>query len=121
MTGIHHRKFVAMCGFALASALVTSACTSMSPDGNEPAETASPGEHTGQTTQALTGLHKVCSAITPDNWRDSIEVDDGWSGTTCHGWAASISASQWQLGCLSTSGFSWGYVNGGIPSSNCGW
>lgn len=87
------------------------------------ATAAAPGDHTGQAVQALTGNHKVCSAIVPDKFRDSIEVDDGWSSTTCFGWAQGVTAGTgtWQMGCLFTNGFSWGGGGGGIPSPNCGW
>jgi hypothetical protein len=105
---------------AMAFAFLISACASIPPDSTD---TPSADEHTGQATQALTGTHKVCSAInTGAPFRDSIEVDDGWSATTCLGWVQSVGGTQWQLGCLSTNGFSWGATNGGIPTNpSCGW
>src|ERR1044071_9264807 len=92
---------------------VSLACTALEPDDHEPAESSSDG-HAAQVTQSLTGNHKVCSAVDPSNFRDSIEVDDGWSTTTCLGWTHAVGASEWQMGCLFNNGFSWGNMNGGI-------
>jgi hypothetical protein len=81
-------------------------------------------EHTGTVQQALGGTHKVCSAFRAFGstfMRDSIVVDDGWSRTTCLGWTTSVSANEWNLGCLLDNGFSWGSMGGGIPNPNCGW
>lgn len=79
-------------------------------------------ESTETTSQPLTNSpHKMCSAITGGNWRDTIIVDNGWSLTTCQGWAASVSATSWQVGCLNTNGFSWGNGGYSVPSPNCGW
>jgi hypothetical protein len=98
-----------------------SACSSVSPDGKEWVPTPSENEGVGQVEQALTGTNKVCSAVVSGVFRDSIVVDNGWSATTCHGWAVSVGGTSWQLGCLFTNGFAWGAANGGRPSPNCGW
>jgi hypothetical protein len=103
----------------------STACVPQSPDDNE--QPPAPGDHTGQTMQALTGNHKICSAIVPSNYRDSIEVDDTWTASTCLSWANSVNAgapgATWQLGCLFPTSFSWGSQGGGAPpsQSNCGW
>ena|SRR5690349_24294287 len=102
-------------GFAVAL-LFASACVTQ--DG-EPQ-----GPQTGQTAQALTGFHKLCSAVVSDKFRDTIEVDDTWSASTCFWWANSVTVGTgtFQLGCLFTNSFSWGAPGGGAPSpSNCGW
>jgi hypothetical protein len=108
-----------ICMFATI-ALAATAC--VSPEDGAP---SGPGEPAGQTVQALTGVHKVCSAIAPGNYRDSIEVDNNWSITTCVGWVHSVNGglpdSTGQLGCLFDNGFSWGSQGFGVPSSNCGW
>src|SRR4051794_37519606 len=78
-------------------------------------------ETTGQVTQKLTGTHKICSGYAEANWRDSIEVDDSWGLTTCRGWANSIGAPRWQVGCLTSSRVVWGTTGGGLPAVNCGW
>jgi hypothetical protein len=101
--------------------IAPTACTAIAPDGDDPVGSASTDGRVGETTQALTGVHKICSGVDDGNFRDSIEVDDGWSTTTCLGWARSIGGGDWQMGCLFSNGFSWGATNGGIPSPNCGW
>ena len=104
--------------------LLVGACATVPPDDRAPGTAPEQDQTTSETSQALTGTHKVCSGIIPDKYRDSIEVDDGWSATTCLGWVTSIhggAAGTWQLGCLFTNGFSWGAAGGGLPSPNCGW
>ncbi|MDC0712442.1 hypothetical protein POL68_28530 [Stigmatella sp. ncwal1] len=76
---------------------------------------------------------KVCSAVVPSEWRDSINVPASWNANTCADWARSIGAADYQLGCFfevrrNTPGFSWGQsasLNGAqratAPSTNCGW
>lgn len=118
---IHYRRIAVAYFSAMISLLMVFACTSTSPDGKGWAEASAQDEHTGESTQALTGTHKVCSAVVPGNFRDSIEVDNGWSAFTCLGWVQSVGGTAWQLGCLFTNGFSWGASNGGIPGPNCGW
>lgn len=98
-----------------------SACSSVSPDGQEWVATPTEGEEIGQVQQALAGTHKVCSAVVSGNFRDSIVVNNGWSSTTCLGWVQSVGGTTWQLGCLFDNGFTWGAANGGRPSPNCGW
>jgi hypothetical protein len=108
----------------VAITMLASACTTVPADGHDPGAMSEQDEHVSETTQALTGTHKVCSGIIPDKYRDSIEVDDGWSATTCLGWVTSIhggASGTWQLGCVFTNGFSWGAQGGGLPSPNCGW
>jgi hypothetical protein len=97
------------------------ACTAIAPDDTGATASSSPAAGTSQTTQALSGAQKICSAISPNNWRDSIEVNNGWAIAVCRSWTQSVGASQWQLGCVSDTGFSWGATNGGLPSPNCGW
>jgi len=104
-----------------AFALMSSGCSSVSSDGKEWVPSASEGEPAVQK-HALTNTHKMCSAISPGLFRDTIIVDDNWGGFRCQGWAASIGASQYQLGCMSDFGYTWApCVNGCFPSPNCGW
>lgn len=119
MFSIHHGRPVALCLLAMAFSLAVSACMSSSPDDTESADM---DVQTGETIQALTGTNKVCSAVVQGNFRDSIVVSQGWSATTCAGWAWSVGATEWQLGCLWENGFNWGTLNGGIPWGNyCNW
>ncbi|RKH50471.1 hypothetical protein D7X96_12000 [Corallococcus interemptor] len=43
---------------------------------------------------------KVCSAVVPDSWRDSINVPASWTPRTCADWAHSEGAVHYQLGCF---------------------
>lgn len=114
------KRFDQLAFYVIAAAMIVpSACTAVS-DGNDP-DPSSQGAGTGEVRQALTGTQKLCSGFIGGNWRDTIEVSDGWSISTCLSWTQSIGALQSQLGCLSDTGFSWGALNGGIPSPNCGW
>ncbi|RYZ44163.1 MAG: hypothetical protein EOO71_00390 [Myxococcaceae bacterium] len=79
------------------------------------------------------GGQKVCSAVVPDNWRDSINVPASWGPQTCAEWARSVGAAHYQLGCFFESrrnspSFVWGESAGAggvpqgvIPATNCGW
>jgi len=71
------------------------------------------------------GLHlggqKLCSAIVPGNWRDTILVSNEWKPETCASFGYAIGATQFQLACVFPDSFSWGGVNGGAPEPNCGW
>jgi hypothetical protein len=105
-------------GFA-AVLVIASACMTVPEDGE-----SAPGPQTGQTTQALMGIHKMCSAVVPDKYRDTIIVDDTWTASTCFSWARSVNVGigTWQLGCLLPGAFTWGAPGGGPPTpSNCGW
>lgn len=119
MNGLNRLAFCILATITLAP----SGCTSISPDGDEPEETSSQDEHTGEVTQALVGVrHKLCSAVFPGNWRDTMVVPNSWSASTCARWASSQSATDWQLACSFTNNFSWGGFNGtSVPSPNCGW
>lgn len=64
---------------------------------------------------------KMCSAFISGEFRDSIAVPNGWSRGTCASWATTMGASDYQLGCIRESSFSWGTPNGGLPSPNCTW
>jgi hypothetical protein len=81
----------------------------------------------------IAGGQKVCSAVVPDVFRDSINVPASWTAETCAEWARSIRAQDYQLGCFfetrkNSPGFAWGdsaALNGNhrasVPSANCGW
>lgn len=116
MTTLHP---LVMILFAIITA-TGSGCTGASSEGKDP-QPSSQAEPTGEATQALTGVQKICSAVSPDNWRDTIEVGDGWTNLACRGWAQSVGAPTWQVGCFFDSGFSWGAASGGLPNPNCGW
>ncbi|WP_225412271.1 hypothetical protein [Stigmatella hybrida] len=79
------------------------------------------------------GGQKVCSAVVPSVFRDSINVPASWSAETCAEWARSVGGQDYQLGCFfetkrNSPGFVWGQsasLNGNhratVPSANCGW
>jgi len=65
---------------------------------------------------------KLCSAVYPFNWRDTVAVPDTWKASSCQNFAHSLGKAQYQLGCANPSSFSWGDANGSIPEDNrCGW
>lgn len=100
--------------------VASAGCSSVSEDGKE--WVVPPTEEVAETTQALTGTHKLCSVIVGGNWRDTILVGDSWTASTCNNFRASIGATSYSLGCVTTSGYSnWGLTNGGLPAPNCGW
>lgn len=110
----------ALCFCSFVFSLAPSACVLGSTENNDVAEAPVHKEIMGETTQSLTGAHKVCSAVSPGYSRDSIVVTS-WHPYTCSGWATSVGAPVWQLGCLTDYGYSWGSAYGGIPSPNCEW
>ncbi|MEZ4864346.1 MAG: hypothetical protein R3C14_23740 [Caldilineaceae bacterium] len=64
---------------------------------------------------------KLCSVISAGYWRDSIMVSSSWSPDTCRRFRDAVGATQYQLACVFADDFSFGDVNGGAPSANCGW
>jgi hypothetical protein len=64
---------------------------------------------------------KICSVFIPGNWRDSINVPQGWTPGMCINFMRSVGATHYHLGCAFYSGFTWGEPNGGSPNNNCGW
>jgi hypothetical protein len=120
-------KNAAMCLALGAVALLGSGCSSVSPDGKEWAPTPEgQGEQISQTSQALTGTHKLCSGVTAGNWRDTLVVNNTWTVSTCQFYASTVGAASFQLGCMWDNGavpnFQFGTLGGGIPAGNqCGW
>jgi hypothetical protein len=65
---------------------------------------------------------KVCSAYTPEHWRDSILVPASWSFEQCRAFQMAVGATVLQLGCISGAKVSLGRDGGGIPEDNsCKW
>lgn len=60
---------------------------------------------------AITGSNKVCSIIAPGNWRDTLVVPDGWTWHDCHSLRVTLGASQFQLGCVTNTGYSFSSAN----------
>lgn len=81
---------------------------------------ADDSEEVAETSQALTGTHKVCRAIAPNNWQDTTIVPNAWNMGMCQKWATVLGGASWQVGCIFDTGYSWG-VNGVVPAKNCGW
>ena len=106
--------------FGLAGALT--GCTSSAE--SEWVLSGEPLPETGSSRAALTGTHKLCSAIMAGDWRDTILVPNAWNSGMCVSFMRSIGALHAQLGCVTDTGFSWGTTSGvspGLPPTNCGW
>jgi hypothetical protein len=68
------------------------------------------------------GSGKLCSAVNPSNWRDTVPMPDAATEAACQSWKTVVGASTYQLGCMSASGtVDLGPDGGGAPSPNCGW
>ena len=50
------------------------------------------------------GSGKLCSAIQPANWRDTVPMPDAATEAACQSWKALVGASTYQLGCMSATG-----------------
>jgi hypothetical protein len=65
---------------------------------------------------------KLCSAVVPGTFRDSIPVPSTWRAIDCRNFASSVGANIYQLGCIYAQGAYWGRLNGTPPEANaCGW
>ncbi len=69
---------------------------------------------------------KVCSAIDPSNFRDTVIAGKDWTAETCQSYAAAIAAPNHQLGCITNDGFVFGAAGDAltlatVPNPNCGW
>lgn len=69
---------------------------------------------------------KLCTAINrTKDWRETIQVPPNWTATMCNDFKlatiTTIDERAYQLGCLTETGVSFGALNGGLPSPNCGW
>lgn len=69
----------------------------------------------------LSGGQKLCSAIVPNIFRDSVIVPQSWQPEQCRLFAGQVGGLQYQLGCVFSDGVKLGGANGGFPSPNCGW
>lgn len=69
----------------------------------------------------LLGGQKLCSAIVPAVFRDSVIIPQSWKPEQCRNFSEQVGGYQYQLGCVFSDGVKWGSANGGLPSPNCGW
>jgi len=71
----------------------------------------------------ITGSSKICSVYTPNEWRDTILLNNVHNWGHCNNFRASVGASTFQIGCLTdASGVNWGIPNSAAaPWPNCGW
>lgn len=71
---------------------------------------------------ALGAGQKLCSVVTPNNWRDTINVPPGATLSSCIRFMQITGASTLQLGCIFSNGeVSLGPAGGGTPLPNCRW
>ncbi len=66
---------------------------------------------------------KMCSGVSAGEFRTGIIVPNTWTSATCSGWIIDQKvANQYQLGCVTSTGVSYGPLGGGNPADNsCGW
>lgn len=65
---------------------------------------------------------KLCSAINPNNFRDTIPMSASAQEADCQDWPDLIGATTYELGCSFSDGtLSLGPSGGGAPTPNCGW
>lgn len=57
---------------------------------------------------AALASQRLCSAVTPGNWRDTIEAPPEWTPVGCSNFTKWQSATQAQIGCTTTTGVSFG-------------
>ena len=85
------------------------------------------GNVTASGSITATGINytaqKLCSGVSSGEFRTGIIVPNTWTSATCSGWIVGQKvANQYQLGCVTTTGVSYGPLGGGNPSDNsCGW
>ena len=70
---------------------------------------------------SLTDGQKLCSAVVPYVFRDSLIVPHTWKSENCRLFSEQVGGSEFQLGCVFDDGVVWGAANGGLSSRNCGW
>lgn len=74
------------------------------------------------TLQKTAYSTKLCSAVSPGNWRDTITVPSTWTRANCGSYAAGVGATSWQVACIESTSVTWGADGGGMPAYNtCGW
>lgn len=84
----------------------------------------------GQSSPTDSGT-KLCSAVTPGNWRDSISVPATWTFRNCADHARAVGATTYELACVLGDRVSFPPKNTSIypeptspyrtPVPNCGW
>jgi hypothetical protein len=70
-----------------------------------------PGTVVAQQTKSA----KLCSAVIPDHWRDTIIMPEDGNMVMCQVFVTSVGAHYTQLGCTDRFGVNWGQmVDGGV-------
>jgi len=70
----------------------------------------------------IQGSTKLCSAIGPPSFRDTIDAPDSWDAAMCQSFSFSIGPPHYQLGCANPDNTSWGGWDGATPPDNrCNW
>jgi len=80
---------------------------------------------------AALASQRLCSAVVPGNWRDTIDAPPEWTPVGCSSFAKWQGASQVQIGCTTSTGVSFGepfppgqakLTDKNFPLDNsCGW
>jgi hypothetical protein len=101
-------------------------------DGGDPATAPSGTDGVTQVSGAATFAGtKICSAVLPGNWRDTLSIPAAWTAANCSAWAATTGVRDYQIGCLFSPAagipaYSWGGLTSigspvALPEPNCGW
>jgi hypothetical protein len=73
-------------------------------------------------TGNYSGVRKLCSAIWPGHFRDTLQMPVASSQAACVAWMNLTAGTTYQQGCIFSDGsVSMGPADGGIPTPNCGW
>lgn len=128
---MHKARAIALIALTLAVTMFVGPATNA--QGPETSKGAQKGKMSSKANKpatkdvaAKTGLPapvKLCSAIVPGNWRDTIAVPDTWTVGACQTFAETVIATHYQLGCADGNGIAWGgYNNANAPAGNsCKW
>lgn len=69
---------------------------------------------------------KICRAVAPNLWTDSVVVPRTWTAETCKEFSSSERGTSYYLGCAFPKSVSFGAQSEllsapNLPASNCGW
>jgi hypothetical protein len=123
-TKIYLAFSVAVLAVALGSALLVHAQEKVAPvlPTTSSTKTLRPQAIEKKLSGTYTGGRKLCSAIWPGHFRDTLQMPDASKQAACVAWMNLTAGTAYQQGCIFGDGsISMGAAGGGIPTPNCGW